>query len=95
MLTCTAFKPNKLFYAQMKQKDLLSAEINIFEWGVSWIKFTPTRDLGVSHGLPESFLNIGPVCYVEDCFDIVRSHILVLQVVGMFPYINAIQRDQS
>lgn len=43
----------------------------------------------------ETLAHILPVDDVPDCFNIVRSYIFVLKVVGMLPHINTKERDET
>lgn len=43
----------------------------------------------------KTLAHILPVDDIPDCFYIVRSHIFVLKVVGMLPYINTKERDET
>ena len=46
-------------------------------------------------GFGESLSNVGPVENVENLVDVLSPKVLVLNVVGVLPYIDAEKRDQS
>lgn len=46
-------------------------------------------------GSLETFAHILPVDHVPDGLDIVWPHIFVLEIVGVFPHIDAKERDET
>lgn len=46
-------------------------------------------------GSLETLAHVLPVDNVPDSLNIVRSHIFVLKVVGVLPYINTKKRDET
>lgn len=46
-------------------------------------------------GSLETFAHILPVDHIPDGLNIVWTHIFVLKIVGVFPYIDAKERDET
>ena len=46
-------------------------------------------------GMFKTLQYVTPVHHVPNSLDVVWAHVLVLEVIGMFPYINAEERNKT